>query len=327
MKRFLLLLLLATPCVIVLCLMAGSFQNGIPDLSDEQGRTILQLRAYRMWAGIVTGAALATSGAVLQALLRNPLAEPYVLGVSSGAGLGAALAIVTGLSTVSALGIPAMAFVFSIAALYLVYRLGTLGGHRSMYGILLSGVIISAICSNAIMAIISLTPNSNAPQVIWWMLGNLEQRDITLLHVSTLIILLGIALLWTRSHSLNVLTLGSDVAHHVGVRTEAIIPFGLGLATLVTSCAVAISGLIGFVGLIVPHVVRSCVGPDHRKLIPYSAWFGGLFLALCDALGRALPHTISNSVQDIPVGVITALFGGPFFLWVLRQKRRTEWTE
>lgn len=327
MKRTLWWLVIATPVVLALCLMSGSYQLGFPDLSTPGGKQILMLRIHRTWAGLITGAALSAAGVVLQALLRNPLAEPYVLGVSSGAGLGAAIAIVTGLSSITALGTPLAAFTCGIIALLLVYKLGMHRGQRSMYGVLLSGVIVSAVCSNAIMAIISMIPEAGAPNVIWWMLGNLEQRSIELLEINTAAILLGLVGLWALARTLNVLTLGRDIAHHVGVKTESVIPLGLGLATLVTACAVAISGLIGFVGLIIPHVVRTRTGPDHRYLIPLSAWVGGLFLALCDAIGRSLLHLLFGSPQEIPVGVITALFGGPFFLSILRQKRRMEWAE
>jgi iron complex transport system permease protein len=154
------------------------------------------------------------------------------------------------------------------------------------------------------------------------MLGNLEGYSLQLLAVSGALIVCGVAAAWTLAPELNALALGQEMAHHVGVRTRFAITLGLALATLITATAVALAGLIGFVGLIVPHVVRSLIGPDHRRLIPIAALAGGVFLAICDAVARTVLAPI-----EIPVGVITALIGGPFFLVILRSRRKRGWIE
>jgi iron complex transport system permease protein len=315
-KRCTWLILLATPVLLGLCLLMGASKLGLP--SDN---AILYLRLYRVMAGFVVGAALACAGVVLQALLRNPLAEPYVLGVSSGAGLGAAIAIMTGIGALTIV-LPVSAFVCAALALSAVYSLAITGGKLSIYGLILSGVIVSSLCSSLLMFIVALSPASGLHSIIWWMLGNLEMYSRPLLAVCSVSIVSGSLAAWALAPELNALALGQDMAHHVGVRTKLAITLGLALATLITATAVALAGLIGFVGLIVPHVVRSMVGPDHRRLIPVAALAGGVFLAVCDAVARTILAPV-----EIPVGVITALIGGPFFLVILRSRRKRVWIE
>jgi iron complex transport system permease protein len=323
MKRLLPWLLLPISAVVFgLCLLLGPHAIGIPE------GPILQIRLTRTLAGFLTGGALAVAGTVMQALLRNPLAEPYVLGISGGAGMGAAAAMVIGpvwwFAGVipPALMIPVAAFVGALLTLIAVYSLAQSSGKISVYGLILSGVIVSSLCSNAIMAFIALYPRDGLPGVIWWMLGNLELSSTPLLVTNGALILAGVASLQMLAHHLNAMTLGRDMAHHVGIRTGLTVTMGLVLATLITAAAVSMSGLIGFIGLIVPHVMRSLVGPDHRRLIPSSLLGGGCFLALCDALARTLLRP-----QEIPVGVVTALFGGPFFLYILRRRKQEGWVE
>lgn len=314
---FFTVLVICAPLVLAGCLMAGAFQMGIPDLGTAAGKGIFKLRLLRVLTGFSIGAALACAGAVMQALLRNPLAEPYVLGVSSGAGLGAAVAIVTGLAGVSIIGLPAMAFVFAIVTLLIVYRLAGAGGKVSIYGLILSGVIVSAICSSLLMFIVAKAQSEEIHEILWWMLGNLEPTSRGLMVLCVAAVFAGIAVMWALAPELNALSLGQEMAHHVGVRTRLAVGVGLAVATLVTAAAVALTGLIGFVGLVVPHVVRRIIGPDHRSLIPAVALSGGLFLAVCDAVARTV-----LSPMEMPVGVFTAMVGGPFFLMILRGKRK-----
>jgi len=314
-------LILATPVIVAFCLMSGSTGFGIPDLSSETGQSIFLLRVYRVLAGLFVGAALSCSGAVLQAILRNPLAEPYVIGVSSGAGLGAAVAIVSGIAAMNSTALPVCAFLSAIATLAIVYALANNAGRLSIYGLILSGVIVSSICSSLLMSIVALAPTEEIQSIMWWMLGNLEISSRPLFAVSALLITFSIAGIWIMAPELNALSLGRDMAHHVGVHTRISISIGLGFVTLLTSAAVSISGLIGFVGLVVPHVVRTTSGPDHRRLIPLAALTGGLFLAFCDAVAR----TVASS--ELPVGVVTSLIGGPFFIAVLRGRRIKGWIE
>ncbi len=320
-KNFLILMLALTPIILGLCLLMGASGIGMPNLQTGIGRAILILRLDRVFTGFIVGAALACAGTVLQALLRNPLAEPYVLGVSSGAGLGAALVFVLGLTSVNALLLPLSAFIFASLTLALVYALACSQGKLSIYGLILSGVIVSSVCSSLLMFFVTLSPDK-LPHVMWWMLGNLEQHQRTVMLVSTFIIATGIGGIWLMAPELNALSLGRNMAHYVGVRTKLCITLGLALATLVSATAVALAGLIGFVGLIVPHVVRSIIGPDHRRLIPSAALTGGLFLVICDAAARTI-----MAPREIPVGVITALIGGPFFIMILRRRRKQNWVE
>ncbi|MDD4872961.1 MAG: iron ABC transporter permease [Kiritimatiellae bacterium] len=314
--------LVAVPIILLLCIMTGSTGFGIPDTGTETGRSILYLRLYRVFTGFVVGAALSCAGAVLQALLRNPLAEPYVIGVSSGAGLGATLAIASGLSAISSATLPFSAFVFAIATLVIVYGLANTAGRISIYGLVLSGVIVSSICSSLLMSIVALSQSHEIQSIMWWLLGNLEVSSRPLFIVSSVLILVGSCGIWLMAPELNALSLGREMAHHVGVRTKLSIAIGLILATLITAAAVSISGLIGFVGLVVPHTVRTITGPDHRRLIPVTAITGGLFLALCDAVAR-----IALAPRELPVGVVTALIGGPFFITILRGRRKQGWIE
>lgn len=321
-RRLIWWLLAATPLWLGLCVFAGHYRAGMPGWNTEVGRGILWVSTSRVIAGFVVGAALSCAGVVLQALLRNPLADPYVLGVSGGAALGAATAIFTGLAALGALAIPASAFVSGTATLALVYFIARQHETASMYGLLLSGVIISSVCASLLMLIISLVPVEGLHSITWWMLGNLQVMSLPLLVAGSVIVALGFAGVWLIARQLNALTLGKDAAHHLGVRTELWVKAGLALATLVTAAAVSVSGLIGFVGLIIPHLVRNLLGPDHRRLVPAAALSGGLFLTLCDIAGR-----IIFAPLEIPVGVITALIGGPFFLVLLRKKRQRGWLE
>ncbi len=312
------LVLAASPAVLFLCLLLGPAGFGLPDWTAQ--REILLLRLNRVLAGLVVGAALSTAGVVLQAILRNPLAEPYVLGVSSGAGLGAALAVLTGFSAFGVFALPVSAFCLAIATLAVVYLLASSSGTApSLYSLILSGVIVSSVCSSLLMFLVSVAPVEGMHNILWWMLGNLDIASDLLLVITSGIVAAGCLGLWLLSPEWNALTLGHDMAHHLGIRVRVAVGAGLLLATLITAAAVGLSGLIGFVGLIVPHVMRILVGPDHRRLIPAVALGGGAFLALCDAVARTvLP-------AEIPVGVLTALVGGPFFLALLRKRRKEQW--
>jgi iron complex transport system permease protein len=316
------LMLAATPVLLFLCLCLGASQIGVPDWGTDVGRRILAVRLPRVLAGFVVGASLSCAGVVLQALLRNPLAEPYVLGVSSGAGLGAALAVCSGLAARHVLALPLTAFLLASATLLLVYMLASSGGRLSVYGLILSGVIVSSVCSSILMFIIAFLPAEGLHSVWWWMLGNLEVSSLPLLLACASVVGVGLVGVWALAPELNALALGRDMAHHVGVRTRFAITLGLGLSTLLTAAAVSTAGLIGFVGLVVPHVTRSLTGPAHRRLIPAAALAGGVFLALCDGLARTVMAPV-----EIPVGVVTALIGGPFFLAILRSRRKRGWIE
>lgn len=313
--------LLAVPVLLGLSLLLGPSGIGFPDTSTVMGQAILSLRFGRFVMGLMVGAALSTSGTVFQAILRNPLAEPYVLGVSGGAGLGAALSILVGGSLLGAAGLPLTAFLFAVVTLMAVYGIASQGGGSpSVYSLILSGVIVSAICSSVIMFLVSTADIDGMHTVVWWMLGNLQPGALHEQLVSLAFIASAVGALWLLAPALNVLTLGREMAHYQGLNADLVTMSSLLLATLLAATAVSMGGMIGFVGLIVPHVMRALFGPDHRWLVPASALGGGTFLVLCDAIARSVMAPV-----EIPVGVVTALCGGPFFLIILRRKMSNAW--
>ncbi|MFH0965108.1 MAG: iron ABC transporter permease [Planctomycetota bacterium] len=290
---------------------------------------IIQLRLARIVLAIVAGAGLSAAGVIFQALLRNPLAEPYVLGVSSGAGVGAAAAIVLRSSALAgpwlvALGpwpLPALAFVGALGTVLLVYGLAReADGSLPVQTLLLSGVIVSAMLGSILMFLVSVSTAENLHDVIWWLLGNLQIFDWKLLWAVATVVAAGTLVTVLLARDLNAMTLGDEPAAHLGlnVRRTRMLFFLLG--SLMTAAAVAACGLIGFVGLIVPHAVRLALGPEHRRLVPASALAGGTFLVIADAFAR----TVMSPVE-IPIGVVTALMGGPFFLYLLHRRRRSYW--
>jgi iron complex transport system permease protein len=279
--------------------------------------TIVQLRLARILLSVIAGAGLSVAGVVFQSLLRNPLAEPYVLGVSSGAGLGAALAILLGLNAVGAWTLPGMAFVGASGTILLVYVLArTDSGAVPIHTLLLAGTIVNAVLGSLLMFLVSVAPSEDLHNVVWWLLGNLQVFDWPLLRVVGAVVALGLVICVLLARDLNVMTLGEEAAAHLGLHVEKTKLLFFLVASLMTGATVAACGLIGFVGLIVPHSVRLVVGPDHRRLVPASALAGATFLVLADSFART-----AIAPSEIPVGVIAAFLGGPFFLFLLRRKR------
>ena len=309
--------LIPLPFLLALCLLAGSSGFGLPDLATATGRALLELRLSRLLTGFVVGAALSCSGCALQAVLRNALAEPYVLGVSSGGSLGAALVIATGLSALNPLALPAGAFIAAALTLLLVCLLAGRSSGCTPNTLILTGVVAGSMLSSLLMLLLSFAQTRAVHSITWWLLGNLQATSWPLILSVTLLVALAVGALCFEARTLNALLLGQETAHNLGVRTRLAMPLILTAATLAAASAVAVSGIIGFVGLIVPHALRRLTGANHRTLLPCAALFGGTFLVLCDTLARTLfaPH-------EIPVGVITALSGGPFFLYLLTRKGR-----
>lgn len=317
-----LLLVVAIAALLAFSLLLGPSGIGLPDTGSGAGRAILSLRLSRLLMGLMTGSALAASGVVFQALLRNPLAEPYVLGVSGGAGLGATVSILATSGVFLAFGLPVSAFAGALLTLLLVYGIAARGsgGQPSVYSLVLSGVIVSSICSSIIMFLVSTASVEGMHNVIWWMLGSLQPVSSFQQLVSGGLVLGALAGIWLLSPRLNVLALGRDLAHYQGIHANRVMVTGLLLATLLAAVAVSLSGMIGFVGLIVPHVMRAWFGPDHRRLVPLTALAGGTFLVLSDAVARTILAPL-----EIPVGVVTALAGGPFFLMILQGRMKQAW--
>ena len=279
---------------------------------------IWTVRLPRVLIGALVGAALAGSGATLQGLFRNPLADPGLLGVSAGGALTAVIAITSGLAAVSLWVLPAFAFVGALGAAAVVYGLAAMRGRTDPMTLLLSGIAVNAFLGAITSALLLLTRDYNAVEAsLSWLIGGLAGRGWEHLTVAIVPVLAGLIGVLIYSRDLNLLWAGEDTAQSLGVdvpRTRLIL---LVLTALITGTAVSIAGGIGFVGLIVPHALRLIIGPDYRVLLPASALGGAVFLTLADTVAR-----LSLQSVELPVGIVTALCGAPFFLFLLWRQRR-----
>ena len=266
-------------------------------------------------AGLV-GAALACAGTAMQAVFRNPMADPYIVGVSSGASLGAVTAGLFGITTVLGVFItPLFAFVTALLTVFAVYALGTVKGRVYVDTLLLSGVAVAAFLG-AIVSFLIYFARQEYHRIIFWLLGSLSLQSWDAVIVVLVAVAFGSIIVYLYGRDLNALLLGEETAHNLGADPEFLKTLMLVVAAVMTSAAVAFTGVIGFVGLIVPHMVRLVVGADHRTLVPAATLTGAIFLIWADAIARtALAPT------ELPVGIITALCGGPFFLYLLRRGR------
>lgn len=275
---------------------------------------LLQVRLPRVFLGFLVGSCLASVGVALQALLRNPLADPYVLGVSSGAALGVALAVLFGIgTTVLALSVlPICGFVGGLLALLVIYRMASTYDRLPIHSVLLAGVILNAIFSALIMFITSIMEPNRSFGMMAWLMGSLTAPAYPTLAALSAYLSVGLVLLFKQVRRLNILALGEEPARSLGIDTERTKRFIFLLSALVTGAVVSFSGMIGFIGMIIPHAVRLVVGADHRLLLPASALVGGMFLMLADTIART-----AFVPSEVPVGIITALAGGPFFVYLL----------
>ena len=285
---------------------------------DTAATIMMHIRLPRVLMGFVVGGSLAAVGVTLQALLRNPLADPYVLGVSSGAALGAALAMLLGIGASMMLlpVLPLCGFAGGLLALLLIYRLAQSQGRLPVHSLLLAGVILNAILTALIMFITSIMEPNRSAGLMAWLMGSLTAPGYPALGVLVAYAVLVLALVMHKAHALNVLTLGEETARSLGIETERIKKQLFVLTALLTGAVVSVSGMIGFVGMVVPHAVRLVVGSDHRLLLPASALVGGMFLVISDTLARTI-----LAPAEIPVGIVTALAGGPFFLYLLLWRK------
>ena len=277
-----------------------------------------QVRVPRILLAFMVGGSLAAVGASLQALLRNPLADPFVIGISSGAALGASVAILfgVGLSILTLLVLPFCAFLGALLSILVVYRIAVSYGSFSIHALLLGGVVLNAIFSALVLFLTTLADPYKASGMYAWLMGSLTGPDFQTVLVLAGYLLLGIFVLVSQASALNLLTLGEEAARSLGVEVERVKRVVFTASALLTGAVVAFSGLIGFVGLIVPHAVRLMFGADHRLLLLASGILGGMFLMVADTVARTL-----LSPAEIPVGVVTALVGGPIFLYLLVQRR------
>jgi iron complex transport system permease protein len=280
---------------------------------------IMQIRLPRVICGALVGAALATAGATYQGIFRNPMADPYVIGASTGAALGAALVMVLGIG-VSLLGVNTlqiMAFVGALITVLVVYAIARVGSRVPVTTLLLTGIAVSLFLSAIVTFLRTIASDQILHGLTFWLIGSLAPTENWDKVWAVLpLIVVGAAISYLYSRDLNILALGEDQAQHLGVEIEKVKRILLISGALMTAAAVSISGLIGFVGLIIPHLTRVLIGPDHRVLLPTSAIVGASFLILCDALSRVIMGS-----GEAPVGVITALSGAPFFIYLLHKKR------
>jgi len=286
-----------------------------PNASSASADIVLRVRLPRVLLAGLVGASLSVAGVLFQALLRNPLADPYVLGVSGGAALGGIAALSLG----SAVGlgyaaVPPAAFAGAVATTLLLYAIAAAGGRVSTTQLLLTGVVFNAFASAAIVFLASIAGLSDGAGIFLWLIGSLSATRIDVAGWVALFLFLGLASAVPLARSLNLLTLGEEGAAQLGVEVERVKRVILVATSLMVGAAVSVAGLIGFVGLIIPHLLRLLLGPDHRLLVPAAAIGGAAFLVLCDTVARALLPG-----RELPVGAITAIAGGPLFLWLLRR--------
>ncbi len=289
--------------------------------SDTSSVIMVHIRLPRVLTGFLVGGSLASVGVALQALLRNPLADPYVLGVSSGAALGVSLAMLFGVGSLVTLfpGLPLFGFAGGLLSLVVMYRLARSQGRLPIQSLLLAGVILNAMLTAVIMFITSIMDPNRSAGLIAWLMGSLTVSNYEVLSIFVLYVAGGGFLLLQKAQTMNILTFGEETARSLGVETERVKKHLFVLAALLTGAVVSVSGMIGFVGMVVPHMVRMLVGSDHRVLLPASMLAGGMFLVISDTIARTI-----LAPAEIPVGIVTALAGGPLFLYLLLW-RKDQW--
>lgn len=286
------------------------------DSDDSMLRMIIwQIRLPRVLLGSLVGATLSLGGLVFQALLRNPLAEPYILGISGGSAIGAIIGILMGFSRFP--GVGAMAFLGSLATLLLILAMSSGQTILKKDALLLSGVMINAFCSAIIMFLISLTQDSRLHNIMFWLMGNLAMTDVRQIWILSATLLPCFILIFLYSNKMNLILLGEEMAQSMGINIKRVMIVLLVTTSFMVSGTVAHVGLLGFVGLVIPHLLRIVLGPDHRILVPACALGGGAFMVLCDLLARTLPEQ-----GEMPAGVITAMIGAPLFIYLLKRAKQ-----
>jgi iron complex transport system permease protein len=301
--------------------------NGIPlirNLVDISGinpnyKIIIQdVRLPRVFLAVLVGMALSASGVMYQGLFRNPMADPYIIGISSGASLAATIAIIVGFSTgISGVsGVIAAAFIGALTVSFIVFNMSRgRSGYTSVLTLILSGIAIGSLCS-AGTSFLMMIGGENLHRVVFWIMGSLTTSQWIQVKIVGPVIIIGCIGLFLYTKDLNIITLGEKRAKQLGINAELMKNIIIVITSFVVAAAVSVSGIIGFIGLVVPHMMRIIVGPDNRVLLPVSALSGGIILLLADTLARTI-----MSPREIPVGIITALLGSPFFIYLLRKTR------
>jgi iron complex transport system permease protein len=276
---------------------------------------VMDVRLPRILSAAIVGAGLAISGVVFQGILLNPLADPYTLGVSAGAAFGASLAILFNIGMIGTYSVPLFAFAGAAATLLFVLYLSSTSGGLSSTNLILSGIIVAAILSAGI-SFLKYVADEQVAVIIFWLMGSFGSKTWTDVSLTALFIFTGFLAFMFFARDMNLLSLGNRTASSLGVDTRKVTVFLLITASLIAAICVSVSGIIGFVGLLVPHMMRLLTGPDNRRLIPMSLLAGAILLLIADTITRAvLP-------SEIPIGVLTALIGGPFFCYIFRKQQR-----
>ena len=295
------------------------------DLSPAERAILLDIRLPRLLLGALVGASLAVSGALMQGLFRNPLADPGLVGVGAGAGLGAVVAIVLGGLLPAAIHaatgmymVPLFAFFGGWATTLILYRVASLRGQTSIATMLLAGIVLGALAGAATGVLVYLADDNQLRDLTFWGLGSLAGANWTKLAAAAPILIVGLALSPLLARGLNAMALGEGVARHLGVPVEGVKRGAILIVAAMTGASVAVSGGIGFVGIVVPHILRLAIGPDHRSLLPTAALFGAALLIAADTVSRLVV-----SPAELPIGIIMALIGAPVFLWILLARRAT----
>lgn len=290
----------------------------ITDIASSHQTIVLNLRLPRILLALMVGGMLASAGTVYQSVFRNPMADPFVLGVSSGAALGAALAMIVGFN-VGLLGLSSIsvsAFIGALITTFVVYQVATTGRKTPVLTLVLTGIAISFLLS-ALLSLLITFNRDQLEQIVFWMYGSLGTVSWHHVIIVLPVFLLTALFILLKGNVLNIMTLGEDSAQTLGVDVQRERLWLLSVASLSTAAAVAVTGIVGFVGLVVPHVIRLISGPDNRSLLPYTILAGGVFMMVCDAIARtAVPP------MEIPIGIITSVVGAPYFIYLIIKNKK-----
>lgn len=281
-----------------------------PDSSSLMHNVIWEIRLPRIVLGLLVGACLGVAGTLMQAVFANPLAEPSIIGVTSGAGVGAAAVIVFNVGILGTFTVPAAAFLSAVVVTVIIYQLARHQGKVAIVNLILTGIAINAVCNALISFLVYLAPTSNREEIVFWQMGSLNGAQWKHVWVVAPIALVGIVISSLIGKQLDVLALGERAAGHTGINVGRLRVIAIAASTILTAAAVSFAGLIGFVGLIVPHLLRSISGPENRLLLPASALAGAVLIACADVAARTM-----IPFADLPIGIFTALVGGPTFLF------------
>ncbi len=308
---------------VLVSLSIGEMNLGFADIfsilrrgNDSMEYTILsQIRFPRILLGIAVGGSLSLSGILLQGVYRNPLVEPYTMGISGGASLGVAFAIVFGLhQLIGSFVLPMAGFAGSFLIIFLVYTISSRSGRINIQSMLLTGVMVSFIASSAMMLLMATTSSENLHGIIFWIMGSLDEPDMSLIYITLILAVCSLAASYLFVQPLNALRLGEEKAKHLGINTDTAIKLLFLMASLLAGVSVAVAGVIGFVGLIIPHLMRILVGSDYRILLISSFLSGAIFLVISDVIARTI-----ISPNELPIGVITGIVGGIVFLLMMSR--------